>query len=104
MVLSKYRTFIGKCYDCGGLFCLSLHDDVCNKVVNNAIIPDESNICHSWLCHVNFGCLSWLANLNLISNFNLVKGSKCYVYVQSKQPLKPHKAAEARNFIPIYVR
>jgi len=43
-VLSKYETFIGKGYDCGGLFRLSLHDDVCNKIVNNAIIPDESNI------------------------------------------------------------
>ena len=43
-VLSKYGTFVGKGYDCGGLFRLSLHDDVCNKVVNNAIILDESNI------------------------------------------------------------
>ena len=45
-VLSKYGTFVCKGYDCGGLFRLSLHDDVCNKVVNNAIIPDESNIWH----------------------------------------------------------
>ena len=43
-VLSKYGTFIGKGYYCGGLFLLSLHDDACNKVVNNAIILDESNI------------------------------------------------------------
>jgi hypothetical protein len=56
-VLSKYGTFVDKGYNCGGLFCLSLHDGVCNKVMNNAIIPDESNIWHSWLCHVNFGCL-----------------------------------------------
>jgi hypothetical protein len=35
--LSKYKTFIGKGYDCGGLFHLSLHDDVCNKIVNNVI-------------------------------------------------------------------
>jgi len=45
-VLSKYRTFVGKGYDCGGLFRLSLYDDVCNKVVNNAIISNESNIWH----------------------------------------------------------
>ena len=57
-VLSKYGTFVSKGYEYGGLFRLSLHDDVCNKVVNNAIIPDESNICHSRLYHVNFGCLS----------------------------------------------
>jgi hypothetical protein len=43
-ILSKYETFIGKGYDCGGLFRLSLHDDMCNKIVNNAIIPDKSNI------------------------------------------------------------
>jgi hypothetical protein len=77
-VLLKYETFVGKCYDYEGLFRLSLHD-VCNKIVNNAIIPDESNIWHLCLCHVNFGCLSRLANLNLILKINLVKGSKCHV-------------------------
>ena len=45
-VLSKYGIFVGKGYNCGGLFRLSLHDDMCNKIVNNAIIPDESNIWH----------------------------------------------------------
>jgi hypothetical protein len=35
--------------------------------------------------------------LNLIPKFDLVKGSKCQVCVQSKQPHKPHKATEARN-------
>jgi hypothetical protein len=74
---------------------------VCNKVVNNAIVSDESNIWYSWLCHVNFGCLSWLANLNLILKFNLVKGYMCHVCVQSKQPRKSHKTAEARNLMPL---
>jgi transposase InsO family protein len=69
--------------------------------VNNIIIPDESNIWHSHFCHVNFGCLSRLANLNLILKINLVKGSKCHVCVQSKQPRKPHKAAETRNLVPL---
>jgi len=78
-----------------------LYDDVCNKIVNNAIIPDQSNIWHSRLCHVNFGCLSWLANLNLITKINLVKGSKCHVCVQSKLPHKPHKATETRNLAPL---
>jgi transposase InsO family protein len=35
--------------------------------------------------------------MNLILKFNVVKGSKCHVCVQSKQPRKPQKAAEARN-------
>jgi hypothetical protein len=100
-ILSKYETFVGKGYVSGGLFCLSLFDDVCNKVVNNVLIPDNSNIWHSRLCHVNFGCTSRLAKLNLIPNFELVKGSKCHACVQSKQPRKPNKAAEARNLAAI---
>ena len=35
------------------------------------------------------------------SKFDLVKGSKCHVCVQSKQPRKPHKAAAARNLAPL---
>jgi hypothetical protein len=98
-ILSKYGTFVGKGYDSGGLFRLSLHD-VCNKFVNNAI-SNESYLWHSRLCHINFGCVSRLANLNLILKFDLVKCSKCQVCVQSKQPRKPHKAAEARNLAPL---
>jgi hypothetical protein len=81
---------------CSAYLC----NDVCNKSVNN-MISNESYICHSRLCHVNFGCVSWLENLNLILKFDLVKGSKCQVCVQSKQPRKPHKATEARNFAPL---
>ena len=76
-VVSRHETFFGKDYDCGGLFHLSLLDDVCNKVVNNVNVLDESNIWHSRLCHINFGCLTRLANMNLIPKFNLVKDSKC---------------------------
>jgi hypothetical protein len=97
--MSKYGTFVGKGYDSGCLFRLSLHD-TCNKSVNN-IVSNELNIWHSRLCYINFGCLSWLANLNLIPKFDLVKGSKCQVCVQSKQPHKPHKAAETRNLAPL---
>jgi hypothetical protein len=59
---------------------------------------------------LNFGYVSRLANLNLIPKFDLVRGSKCQVCVQFKQPRKPHKTAEVRNlapldlYIPIYVR
>jgi hypothetical protein len=98
-ILSKYGIFVGKCYDSGGLFRLSLHD-VCNKSVSN-VISNESYTLHSQLCHINFGCVSWLANFNLTLKFDLVKGSKCQVCVQSKQPHKPHKAAEARNLAPL---
>jgi hypothetical protein len=40
--LSRYGTFVGKGYDSGGLFHLSLHD-VCNKSVNN-VVSNESYI------------------------------------------------------------
>jgi hypothetical protein len=98
-ILSKYETFVRKGYDSGGLFRLSLHY-ACNKSVNN-VISVESYIWHSRVCHNNFGCVSRLANLNLIPKFDLVKGFKCEVCVQSKQPRKPHKAAEARNLAPL---
>jgi hypothetical protein len=95
-VLSKHGTFVGKGYDCGGLFRLSLHD-VCNKTVNYVNFSDESDLWHLSFCYASFGCLIRLANLNLIPKFNLVKKSKCHVCVESKQPRKPHKAVEARN-------
>ena len=41
--------------------------------------------------------MTHLAGLNLIPKFDLVKGSKFHVCVQSKQPRKPHKAAQARD-------
>jgi hypothetical protein len=59
-ILSKYETFVGKGYDSGGLFSLSLHD-VCNKSVNN-VISNKSYIWHLRICHINFGCVSRLAN------------------------------------------
>jgi hypothetical protein len=100
-VVSRHDTFVGKDYDCGGLFRLSLLDDVCNKVVNTVNISNELDLWHSRLCHVNFGCLVLLANMNLIPKFNFAKGSKCHVCVQSKQLHKPHKAAEVRNLAPL---
>jgi hypothetical protein len=99
-VVSIYGTFVSKGYDCRGLFHLSLLD-VCNKVVNTVDISNELDLWHLRLCHVNFGCLMRLANMNLILKFNVVKGSKCHMCVQSKQPRKPHKAAEARNLAPL---
>jgi hypothetical protein len=77
-VVSRYGTFVGKGYDCRGLFRLSLLD-VCNKVMNTVDISNESDLWYSRLYHVNFGCLMRLANMNLFPKFNVVKGSKCHV-------------------------
>jgi hypothetical protein len=98
--LSKFSTFVGKGYESGNLFRLSL-SDVCNKVANNVINVDETNIWHSRLCQVNFGCMMRLANLSLIPKFIFVKNCKCHVCVESKQTRKPHKTVEARSLAPL---
>ena len=101
VVLSKYGTFVGKGYECGGMFRFSL-DDFCDNVVNHVCTNvDQTNVWHSRLCHVNFGCMSQLANMSLIPKFTLVKGSKCHVCVQAKQPRKPHKPAMERDLAPL---
>jgi len=67
VVMSKHGQFIGKGYDCGGLFRLSLAD-FCNKSVNHicGTINDISSVWHSRLCHVNFGLMSRLSIMSLI--------------------------------------
>jgi hypothetical protein len=82
-VVSRHGTFVGKGYDCEGLFCLSLMD-MCNNVMNFVSACDETDLWHSRLCHVNFGCLARLANMSLTPKFNHVKGSKCHACVQLK--------------------
>ena len=101
VVVSRYGLFIGKGYECGGLFRLSLADFFNNVVNQISSIPNESEIWHSRLCHINFGCMSRLAKMNLIPSFTLAKGSKCHSCVQSKQPRKPHKHAKERHLAPL---
>jgi hypothetical protein len=100
--MSKHGQFIGKSYDCGGLFRLS-SADFCNKSVNHicGTISDNSSVCHYRLCHVNFGFMSHLCSLRLIPDFTIAKGSKCHNCLQSKQPRKPHKAGEERHLVPL---
>jgi hypothetical protein len=100
LVVSKSGQFIGKGYDCGGLFRFSLLD-FNNKSVNHICVnvDDLANIWHSRLCHINFGSVS--ASMSLIPNITIVKGSKCHSCVQSKQPRKSHKAAEERHLAPL---
>src|SRR3954470_510103 len=100
VVISKYGQFIGKGYECGGLFRLSL-SDICTKVINHICHDNESNVWHSRLCHINFGSMTRLANMSLIPKVPTVKGSKCQVCVQAKQPCKSHMTAEARDLAPL---
>jgi hypothetical protein len=46
------------------------------------------------LYHIIFGSMTQLSTMSLISNFTVVKGSKCHSCVQSKQSRKPQKATE----------
>ena len=59
LVVSKHGQFIGKVYDCGGLFRLSLAD-FSSKLVNHicSAVNDDACVWHSHLCHVNFGLMS----------------------------------------------
>jgi hypothetical protein len=80
--ISKCDTFIGKGYKSGDLFLLFLVD-TCFKSVNNVVNNIETNVGHSRLCHINFGCMSHLVGLNLILKFDMVKSSKCHVCVEA---------------------
>ena len=101
-VVSKHGQFVGKGYDCGGLFRFSLAEFY-NKSVNHICgnVSDDASVWHSRLCHVNFGLMSRLSSMCLIPKFTIAKGSKCHSCVQSKQPRKPHKAAEERHLAPL---
>ena len=85
VVVSKHGLFIGKGYECGGLFRFSL-SDFSNKCVNHICggVDDIANTWHSHLCHINFGLMNQLSSMLLIPNFTLAKGSKCHSCVQSK--------------------
>jgi hypothetical protein len=74
-VLPKYETFMGKGYESGDLFRLSLND-ACVTSMNHVSQDNETNVWCWRLCHINFGCMTRLTGLNLISKFDLVKGSK----------------------------
>jgi hypothetical protein len=45
--------------------------------------------------------MMWLAGFSLIPKFTLVKGSKYLIWVEAKQPRKPHKVIEARDLAPL---
>ena len=64
-------------------------------------VNDDTSVWNSRLCHINFGLMSRLHDMSLIPKFTTAKGSKCHSCVQSKQPRKPHKAAEERNLAPL---
>jgi hypothetical protein len=74
VVVSKHGKFIGKGYECGGLFRFSL-SDFCNKSVNHICdgVNDDTSVWHSHLCNINFGLMSRLSSMSLIPKSLLPK-------------------------------
>ena len=100
VLVSTCGQFVRKCYESGGVFFLSL-SDFYTKVINHVCNVTESNVWHSRLCRINLGVMKSLANFSLIPKFTIVKGYKCQVCVQEKQPRKSHTTVEARNLAPL---
>jgi hypothetical protein len=71
VVLSKPTTFVGKVYECRGMFHFSL-ENLCDNVVNHVYTSvDETNVWDSRLRHANFGCMSWISNMSFNSKVHL---------------------------------
>jgi hypothetical protein len=86
-IVLKFGMFIGKGYDSGGLFCLSVIDG-CNNMANSISCSEmnvgEAAVWHSQLCHINFDHIIRLSKLNLIPKIPVVRRSNCHVCVQAK--------------------
>lgn len=102
--MSIFGEFIGKGYECVGLFRFSL-SDFRNKSVNQICVSvnDDASVWHSRLCHINFGLMSRLSSMSSIPNFTIAKGSKCHSCLQSKHPRKLHTTVEERNLAPLEI-
>ena len=102
MVLSKFGTFVGKSYESGGLFRLSVLNNHSSYHVNVVCNNDSiNNIWHSRLCHVNFEAIKRLSDMSLIPEYKHVKGVKCGICVQAKQPRKLFHTVEGRSTTPL---
>jgi hypothetical protein len=79
VIISKHGQFIGKGYECEGLFRFSLLD-FRNKSVNHICggVSDDTSVWHSCLCHINFGLMNRLSSMSLIPKFTIAKCSKCH--------------------------
>jgi hypothetical protein len=67
VVMSKFGTFVGKSYESGGLFHLSVLNNHSSCHVNVVCNNDSINgIWNSRLCHVNFVVIKRLSDMSLI--------------------------------------
>jgi hypothetical protein len=103
--MSKFGNFIGKGYISEVLFRLITLDYLYNlnfaSMINNNKIH-EADVWHSQFCHIGFDTIARMSRLELITKFNIVKGSKCHSCVQVEQPQKPFESLEEKiNLAPL---
>jgi hypothetical protein len=104
VVLSKFGVFVRKSYESGGLFRLSVlnhYSSFSYNVVCNNNYNFINDIWHSHQSHVNFEAIKRLSDMCLIPEYKHVKGSKCGICVQAKQPRKPFHTVEGRVEAPL---
>jgi len=84
-VISKFRNFVCKGYDSGGLFPLNTIDPNFHLNIASMNKICESNVWYSHFYHINFDTIARLSRLEFIMKFEVVKGSMP-ICVQAKQP------------------
>ena len=83
VLLTRCRSFVGKCYDCGGMFRISILDSSTN-IFYSSNSNKNIDIWHSRLCHVNNEAIVHVIKMDLIPSYNYDKSHKCEVCVQAK--------------------
>ena len=102
VVISKFRNFVCKGYDSGGLFPLNTIDPNFHLNIASMNKICESNVWHSRFCHINFDTIARMFRLEFIPKLEVVKGLKCQSCVQAKQPRKSFKGLdEKRDLAPL---
>ena len=75
-VISKFRNFVSKGYNSGGMFRLNTVDPNFHLNIASMNKICESNVWHSRFCHINFDTIARMSRLEFIPKFKLIKGSK----------------------------
>ena len=101
-VLTKNGLFVGKGYECGGMFKLNVMTvkPNINKASSSAYLIESSTLWHGRLGHVNYDSIRRLINLNLIPDFQIDTKHKCQTCVEAKLTRSSFQTIE-RNTEPL---
>uniref|UniRef100_A0A0A9AG68 GAG-pre-integrase domain-containing protein n=1 Tax=Arundo donax TaxID=35708 RepID=A0A0A9AG68_ARUDO len=80
VVLTRYGSFVGKGYDCEGMFHISIIDNSAN-IFYSSYSNKNIDLWHSRLCHVNNEAIVRLSKMDIIPTYNYDKNRKCEVCV-----------------------